>query len=187
MEKSLLTCKWALEITLALLDSPRRPSELLREINGISERVLYERLNALVDAGFLGKTAEDGYPRVTYYYLRDQNGFLELANLLRNTEVDVESLVSTFSCKWTLPIMGQLREELSPTELRDRLSGISEKVLHDRLSHLERMGFVKRRVLPSKPVRVLYSLTKRGRAVLPSLERASTVILYKLKRRNRSL
>ncbi|MEM4657974.1 MAG: winged helix-turn-helix transcriptional regulator [Candidatus Methanosuratincola sp.] len=186
MEKTLLTCKWALQIALALLDSPRRPSELLRDISGISERVLYERLGALFDAGFLGKTSEVGYPLVTYYYVRDREGFLELANLLKNTEIDVESLVSTFACKWTLPIMEQLREALSPAELKDRISGISEKVLHVRLSHLESMGFVERRVLPSKPVRVLYSLTKRGRAVLPSLKRASTVILYRLRKRSRS-
>ena len=55
MSRNLLFCKWAITILLKLSESPKRPSELKKEINGISERILYNRLKILTDIGLIEK------------------------------------------------------------------------------------------------------------------------------------
>ncbi|MFC7784943.1 MULTISPECIES: helix-turn-helix domain-containing protein [unclassified Rossellomorea] len=48
-------------------------------------------------------------------------------------------------------------------DLNEEIPNISQKVLTDRLKELEEHGIVFREVLDEKPVKVLYSLTKKGR------------------------
>ncbi len=55
-----------------------------------------------------------------------------------------------------------LRGPFRFAQLRDRLSGISEKVLTDTLRNLERDGIVERRLLGGVPPGVEYSLTPLG-------------------------
>ena len=47
-------------------------------------------------------------------------------------------------------------------QLRAAIPGISDHLLSDRLKSLEAEGLVVRRVVPSAPVRVEYSLTEKG-------------------------
>jgi DNA-binding HxlR family transcriptional regulator len=49
------------------------------------------------------------------------------------------------------------------TDLRDAVSGVSDRLLSERLKELETEGIVTRAVTPSTPVRIEYSLTPRGR------------------------
>ncbi|WP_437176698.1 winged helix-turn-helix transcriptional regulator [Rossellomorea aquimaris] len=48
-------------------------------------------------------------------------------------------------------------------DINEEIPTISQKVLTDRLKELEDHGIVFREVLDEKPVKVLYSLTKKGR------------------------
>lgn len=48
-------------------------------------------------------------------------------------------------------------------DINEEIPTISQKVLTDRLKELEDHGIVSREVLDEKPVKVLYSLTKKGR------------------------
>ncbi len=50
-------------------------------------------------------------------------------------------------------------------ELKEAITGISGKVLTDRLRELEQHGFVTREVFAEVPVRVEYELTERGRSL----------------------
>lgn len=50
-------------------------------------------------------------------------------------------------------------------ELEQSSEGISPKMLSQRLHELESEGIVAREVYPEVPVRVEYSLTKKGRAL----------------------
>ena len=50
-------------------------------------------------------------------------------------------------------------------ELRDAIPEISDRMLSERLRELEAEGIVDRTVVPDTPVRVEYSLTKKGRAL----------------------
>ena len=62
--------------------------------------------------------------------------------------------------KWSILILTVLCSEPSRfNELRRRLDGITHKALADALKRLERNGLVNRKVLPTSPVSVEYSLT----------------------------
>lgn len=66
--------------------------------------------------------------------------------------------------KWTLLVLDALEEggKMRFTRLRDRVGGVSQKMLTKTLRQLERDGLVTRRVYPEVPPRVEYRLTERG-------------------------
>ena len=49
--------------------------------------------------------------------------------------------------------------------LRDAIPDITDKMLSERLQELEQEGLVERMVVPDTPVRVEYSLTRKGKAL----------------------
>jgi DNA-binding HxlR family transcriptional regulator len=53
--------------------------------------------------------------------------------------------------------------------LRDAIPGITDRMLSDRLQELEEEGLVDRTVLPDTPVRVEYSLTKKGKSLADAI------------------
>ncbi|MFJ9769773.1 winged helix-turn-helix transcriptional regulator [Kitasatospora sp. NPDC101157] len=66
--------------------------------------------------------------------------------------------------RWGVLVLGALRERGHRfSELRRRVSGVSEKMLAQTLQTLERDGFVLREAHPVIPPRVDYSLTPLGR------------------------
>ena len=72
------------------------------------------------------------------------------------------------SNKWTPLIIRDLaRGERRFTELAKSLGGISPKTLSERLKYLEAEGIISRRCYAEVPPRVEYSLTEKGRALLP--------------------
>jgi DNA-binding HxlR family transcriptional regulator len=73
-------------------------------------------------------------------------------------------LLNRIGDKWSILVLGELGKQ-GPcrfTRLRDRLSGVSEKMLTQTLRALERDGLVRRTVYPEVPVRVDYELTPLG-------------------------
>ncbi len=54
-------------------------------------------------------------------------------------------------------------------ELGQRVPGMSDRLLSQRLRELEAEGLVERRVEPGAPVRVSYSLTAKGTDLSPAL------------------
>lgn len=75
---------------------------------------------------------------------------------------------------WTLEIIYFLRiDSLRFGELRRALSKVSSKVLTARLRELEKKGFVSRKSIPSNPPMVEYSLTSKGRELLPVIDALS--------------
>jgi DNA-binding HxlR family transcriptional regulator len=68
--------------------------------------------------------------------------------------------------RWTGAILFvMLRSRCRFATLRDAIPGITDRMLTERLQELEREGIVERRVLPKPPIRVEYSLTRKGRAL----------------------
>ena len=53
--------------------------------------------------------------------------------------------------------------------LRNAIPGVTDRMLSDRLRELEAEGIVERTVVPETPVRVEYSLSKKGRALAPAV------------------
>jgi DNA-binding HxlR family transcriptional regulator len=73
--------------------------------------------------------------------------------------------------KWTILVIRDLAEGRSRfCELERSLSGISPRTLSLRLKALEDEGIVARHTFPEVPPRVEYSLTDKGRALVPLIE-----------------
>ena len=54
--------------------------------------------------------------------------------------------------------------------LRDAIPGITDRMLSERLQDLEQEGIVDRTVVPDTPVRVEYSLTRKGKALAEAID-----------------
>ncbi|MEO4045848.1 helix-turn-helix domain-containing protein [Pseudomonas sp. CAU 1711] len=64
-------CKWSVSVLLAVEDGINRPGALERHIDGISTKVLSERLRKLTDYGLIAKQSFPEIPPRTEYYLTD--------------------------------------------------------------------------------------------------------------------
>jgi DNA-binding HxlR family transcriptional regulator len=67
--------------------------------------------------------------------------------------------------KWSLMVMAVLDRPSRFNEIKRRLGGVTQKVLTQTLRRLERNGMIERRVLPTSPIGVEYSLTPLGRSL----------------------
>ena len=73
--------------------------------------------------------------------------------------------------KWTLLVIRDLADGRSRfCELERSLQGISPRTLSLRLRALEEEGMVERHTFPAVPPRVEYSLTEKGRALIPIID-----------------
>lgn len=73
--------------------------------------------------------------------------------------------------RWNAIVLGHL--SAGPAgfrELARAIDGISDSVLSDRLADLAAGGLITRAVSEGPPVSVSYSLTDRGRALMPALD-----------------
>jgi len=83
----------------------------------------------------------------------------------------VQATVNAISGKWKVQIIWHLSfGTLRFAKLRNKLKGVSEKVLTEQLRQLETDGVVARAVTPSIPPRVDYSLTPAGKALIPTMQ-----------------
>ncbi len=71
------------------------------------------------------------------------------------------------------------------SELKDDIQGVSAKVLTARLKKLEADGVINRKVMPTSPPSVEYSLTELGAELKPAIE-AIVVVGHKLKEMSKS-
>jgi len=92
----------------------------------------------------------------------------------------VDSALKVMGDRWTLGIIHEL--SLGPrrtVELHRGFKGLSTKTLLERLRKLERAGFISRQSFGESPPRVEYSLTVRGRGLLPVVrEMGRSVLLW---------
>jgi DNA-binding HxlR family transcriptional regulator len=74
--------------------------------------------------------------------------------------------------KWNPVLIQALLSEgpLGFNDMKNRVDGISDKVLSESLEDLQESGLVVRDVVEDKPVRVNYSLTPAGRDLEPVIE-----------------
>ena len=73
--------------------------------------------------------------------------------------------------KWTILVIRDLADGCSRfCELERSLEGISPRTLSLRLRALEEEGIVERRTFPEVPPRVEYTLTVKGKALVPLID-----------------
>ena len=72
--------------------------------------------------------------------------------------------------RWTGAILRTLMSgQTRFSDLARAIPGLSDRLLSERLKDLEAEGLVVRTVTPTTPVRIDYTLTERGAALLPAL------------------
>ena len=73
--------------------------------------------------------------------------------------------------RWTVLVAGALaKRTLRFNELQRVVGGISHKTLSQTLKALERDGFITRKVIPTVPVTVEYSITPMGASLAATME-----------------
>lgn len=81
---------------------------------------------------------------------------------------DLTYAVCMIGGRWKLLILCKLEHgKLRFSELRDQISGITERMLTLQLRELEKEGLVKRTVYAEVPPRVDYALTEIAHALVP--------------------
>lgn len=82
----------------------------------------------------------------------------------------VEVALAAISGRWTTLVLRDLMHgPRSYSELRAGLPTVSDKVLSDRLAHLQQHGLVERQRNPGFPPRTRYHLTEAGHGLRPLL------------------
>ena len=93
-----------------------------------------------------------------------------------NSPCRIDTVLNCISDRWTLGIIHKLSAGARRTlDLYGAFKGMSSKTLNARLKKLERDGVVRRRSYPESPPRVEYSLTGKGRELLPVLKAIAEV------------
>jgi DNA-binding HxlR family transcriptional regulator len=83
----------------------------------------------------------------------------------------VGACAEILSGKWTILLIRDLADGRSRfCELERSLEGISPRTLSLRLRALEEQGIIERKTFSEVPPRVEYSLTQKGRALVPIIE-----------------
>ena len=84
----------------------------------------------------------------------------------------VQATVNAISGKWKVQIIWHLSfGTLRFAKLRNKLKGVSEKVLTEQLRQLESDGVLARAATSTVPPRVEYSLTSAGKKLIPPMQK----------------
>lgn len=80
----------------------------------------------------------------------------------------VEDLIG---CKWSLAVLEAVRNGIvRPGMLQRSITGISTKVLNERLAKMTRYGLMTKKVFPQVPLKVEYRLTGFGKKFVQLLD-----------------
>jgi DNA-binding HxlR family transcriptional regulator len=80
-------------------------------------------------------------------------------------------LEDVLGCKWSVSVLEAIHGGVQrPGALRRHISGISTKVLSERLRKLEAYGLISKITHETLPPRTDYALTERGRKVVAIIE-----------------
>ncbi|MED4886429.1 helix-turn-helix domain-containing protein [Lysinibacillus fusiformis] len=89
-----------------------------------------------------------------------------------NNQRPFDFTLSLIGGKWKMKIMYELSFDtiLRYGELKQKIPAITHKMLSSQLKELENSGIVNRKEYPQIPPKVEYSLTPKGKSLMPILE-----------------
>jgi len=91
MLRDIVGCKWSLQVLGAVRAGTHRPGEIERAIDGISSKVLAERLKKLVRYRILERRSfSEIPPRVEYRFTRFGRRFLALLDAVERLQLELE-------------------------------------------------------------------------------------------------
>ena len=83
----------------------------------------------------------------------------------------VGAAIDEIGGKWKHPILWALNEgKLRFNEIHKTLPDVSQRMLTKQLRELEKDNLISRKVYPEVPVKVEYSITEKGKSVIPILD-----------------
>ena len=95
----------------------------------------------------------------------------------------IETTFRIIGKRWTVLIIREiLKGNTQFNRFIENISGISPKVLTERLRELERLGIIRRRIVSKYPLRVEYSLTDMGKEFEPVLLSAASFSMMHMPR-----
>lgn len=91
MVENIIRCKWSLSVLAALRQEINRPGQMERSIEGITTKVLNERLRKLVRFGIVERTAYAAVPPHVEYTLTDfGRKFVGVLDSIERLEAELE-------------------------------------------------------------------------------------------------
>jgi DNA-binding HxlR family transcriptional regulator len=87
MVESIIGCKWSLSVLRLLRTGVNRPGEMQRRVDGLTTKVLNERLVKLARFGIIEKEIyPESPPRVEYYFTEFGRQFLEIVDVVEKLQ-----------------------------------------------------------------------------------------------------
>jgi DNA-binding HxlR family transcriptional regulator len=90
-----------------------------------------------------------------------------------NKDCPSQKVLNRVADRWAALIICALHEQkiMRNGELMRKIGGITQKMLTQTLRNLESDGLILRKIYPTKPLKVEYSLTELGKGVYEPLDR----------------
>ncbi|MCL4270412.1 MAG: helix-turn-helix transcriptional regulator [Anaerolineales bacterium] len=91
---------------------------------------------------------------------------------IQKYECPVEAVTDLIGGRWKIVILSRLMHGTRRYgEIKHSISNITEKMLIQQLRQLEEDGLIERKQYPEVPPRVEYSLTKKGKTLVPIFQK----------------
>lgn len=92
MVESIIGCKWSLAVLAAIRDGVTRPGEIERHCEGMSSKVLYERLRKLERFGLVDRFVHEVVPpHVEYRFTPNGEKFLAILGAIQQVQRDFDA------------------------------------------------------------------------------------------------
>ena len=94
-----------------------------------------------------------------------------------NAQCPIQEIIEVISKKWVLQIFRAITEGTDTfSGFQKKIDGINSRILSERLTELEIHGFVERKIVCERPVKIKYLPTKKCFALVKEFERIEEVI-----------
>jgi DNA-binding HxlR family transcriptional regulator len=91
MVESIIGCKWSLAVLALLRKGVTRPGEMQRSVEGLTTKVLNERLVKLSRFGIIDKTVyPESPPRVEYSFTEFGRKFLQIVDVVEKLQNELD-------------------------------------------------------------------------------------------------
>ena len=90
--EDIIRCKWSLTVLDLIYHGTNRPGAMVRETDGLTTKVLNERLTKLQRYGILERTVfPEKPPRVEYQFTQFGRKFLKIIDAINELQYDIEA------------------------------------------------------------------------------------------------
>jgi len=92
MVESIIGCKWSLSVLQLIQDGIKRPGAMQRQVEGLTTKVLNERLRKLTRYNIIEKIVyPESPPRVEYEFTTFGNKFLEIIAVINKLQLELDT------------------------------------------------------------------------------------------------